>query len=140
MLTARTGGVSVPAMKGRAFITGWKRAAITAVLAYALALQALLTSLGGALHAGEAHWPQAIICEAGAQSPSNPAPAEAHDVLCCVLSCHGSASSAGPAPVGASVARPVRVAAAGVPYPDTSFPRPASDILPVGSRAPPRLG
>jgi hypothetical protein len=45
-------------MKHRGFTTGWKRAAVAAALAYALVLQGLLLSLGGALHAAQASGPR----------------------------------------------------------------------------------
>lgn len=126
-------------MKRRGFTAGWKRAAVTAVVAYALALQGLLLSLGGALHAAEASGPQAIICVDGAATGQDRAPAKAHDALCCILSCHGS-TAAGPLPAFAVLKRPapavLEIKAAGEP----AVLRVASKVLPLGSRAPPRLG
>jgi hypothetical protein len=57
---------------------GWKQAGITAAVAYALALQALLLSFGGALHAGAANLPQAIICLPSQQPAPDHAPVDAH--------------------------------------------------------------
>jgi hypothetical protein len=125
-------------MTHRGFITGWKRAAVAAALAYALVLQGLLLSLGGALHAAEASGPQAVICAEGAAGGPDRAPAKAHDALCCILGCHGS--TAGPLPVFTALKRPAPAAldieAAGEP----AVLRVASKVLPLGSRAPPRLG
>jgi hypothetical protein len=128
-------------MTHRGFTTGWKRAAIAAAVAYALVLQGLLLSLGGALHAAEASGPQAmIICADGAASGQDRgAPAKAHDALCCILSCHSS-TAAGPLPAFTALKRPAPTAlvikAAGEP---AALPV-ASKVLPLGSRAPPRLG
>ena len=121
------------------FTTGWKRAAIAAALAYVLVLQGLLLSLGGALHAAEAFVPQTIICAEGTATGPDRAPVKAHDALCCTLSCHGS-TAAGPLPVFAALKRPAPAAlgieAAGEP----AALRVASKVLPLGSRAPPRMG
>ena len=126
-------------MKRRGFTTGWKRAAVTAAVAYALVLQALLLSLGGALHAAEASGPQTIICIEGSAKSQDRAPAKAHDVLCCTLSCHGSAA-VGPLPAFSVFKRRapavLEIEAAGEP----AVLRVASHVLPLGSRAPPRLG
>ncbi len=125
-------------MKHWASLTGWKRAALTAAIAYALVMQAMLLSLGGALHAAAAE-PQAFICAQDGQTQPDHAPAASHDGLCCILSCHGS-GAAGPLPVAAA---PVRLAPVGLV---TSLPVSSSvshlstSVLPVGSRAPPRLG
>ena len=125
-------------MKHRGFTTGWKRAAIAAALAYALVLQGLLLSLGGALHAAQASGPRAVICAEGAASGPDRAPARVHDALCCILGCHGS--TAGPLPVFTALKRPapsaLGIEAAGEP----AVLRVASKVLPLGSRAPPRLG
>jgi hypothetical protein len=120
-------------------ITGWKRAVLTALMAYALVLQTLLTSLSGAAHAAEASGPQGILCLQGSQAQSDHAPAKAHEGLCCTLSCHG-AGSAGPAPVAALPNRLVPVALVQRAPADPSAARVFSNVLPVGSRAPPRLG
>jgi len=127
-------------MKCRGFTTGWKRAAVTAAVVYALVLQGLLLSLGGALHAVEAAaGPQTIICAEGSATGQDRAPVKAHDALCCTLSCHGS-TAAGPLPVFAVLKRRtpavLEIRAAGKP----AVLRVASHVLPLGSRAPPRLG
>ena len=131
-------------MKHRGFTKGtgcwsWKRAAVAAVVAYALALQGLLLSLGGALHAAEASGPQAVICAEGAAGDRDRGGLpKAHDALCCILGCHGS--TAGPLPVFTALKRPAPAAlgieAAGQP----AVLRVASKVLPLGSRAPPRMG
>jgi hypothetical protein len=126
-------------MRFRGFTTGWKRAAIAAALAYVLVLQGLLLSLGGALHAAEASGPQTIICVEGTATGQDRAPLKAHDALCCTLSCHGS-TAAGPLPVFSVLKQ--RILAPADIRPSGPFPvhRLASHVLPVGSRAPPRLG
>lgn len=122
-----------------ASITGWKRAALAATIAYALVLQAMLLSLGGALHVARAGEPQAILCAQDGRTSSDHAPAGSHDGLCCILGCHG-AGPAGPAPVSVSLLRLAPVSL------ETRLPvtvptlRLSSNVLPVGSRAPPRLG
>jgi hypothetical protein len=127
-------------MTGRTFMIGWKRTAMAASVAYVMALQALLFSLGGALHAGAANLPQAILCASDSGSAPDHSPAQAHDALCCILSCHGSGSPGGPLPDAASLDRlPPVTMATGLPH-RTPFLRLASNVLPVGSRAPPRLG
>lgn len=126
-------------MGNRAFIPGWKRAAITAAVAYALVLQALLLSFGGAMQAAAAPGPQAFICAPGSESGPGHAPAKAHDGLCCTLSCHG-AGSAGPAPALVSFERLAPVAAILETSAEAPVLRLASNVLPLGSRAPPRLG
>jgi hypothetical protein len=119
----------------------WKRAVLTAVLAYALVLQALAFSFGGALHAAAAGLPQAVLCAPGtAQSAPDPASGKGHDVLCCALACHGSASPAGPVPATAALDRPFLVSSADIKPYAAPFLRLSSSILPVGSRAPPRIG
>jgi hypothetical protein len=125
-------------MKRRGFTTGWKRAAATAVVAYALVLQALLLSFGGALHAAEASGPQAVICAEGVAGPDH-APAKAHDGLCCTLSCHG-AGPAGPLPGFTLLERLAPVAGGMEPSSGPPVLAASSDVLPLGSRAPPRLG
>ena len=126
-------------MRFRGFTTGWKRAATAAVVAYALVLQGLILSLGGALHAADASGPQTIICAEGSATGQDRAPVKAHDALCCTLSCHGS-TAAGPLPVFAVLKRRtpavLEIRAAGKP----AVLRVASHVLPLGSRAPPRLG
>jgi len=126
-------------MRRRASTQGWTRAAFAAVMAYAFVMQALLLSVSGALHAAAAAQPQGIICLQDGSSAPDHAPAKAHDTLCCTVSCHGSAA-AGPAP---SVAMPVRWApealAGNRPAPSPRLTL-TSTVLPLGSRAPPRLG
>ncbi|MGO4572094.1 hypothetical protein [Microvirga sp. 2TAF3] len=127
-------------MTSRAFLTRWQRAAITVAISYALILQAVLFSLGGALHAQAAGLPQEIICTQGAGADSSRAPAKPHAALCCILSCGVSAPPAGPVPVLAHIAQPVSVQVANGFLAAKPFLRLASAVLPVGSRAPPRLG
>jgi hypothetical protein len=141
MLTSEEEGTSVPAMAGRASMTGWKRAVLTAVLAYALVLQALAFSFGGALHAAAAGLPQAVLCAPGtADSAPDPASDKGHDVLCCTLACHGQASPTGPVPAAAALDRPFHISAADPEPYEAPFLRLSSSILPVGSRAPPHIG
>ncbi|MEZ0168890.1 hypothetical protein [Microvirga sp. TS319] len=126
-------------MMRKVSITGWKRAVLTALMAYALLLQTLLASVGAAAHAAEFAGPQGVLCLTGSPSRPDHAPAKAHDGLCCTLSCHGK-GSAGPAPEFVSVERLSTVT------PDRRAPGPSpaarhfSNVLPVGSRAPPFLG
>lgn len=119
----------------------WKRAALTAVLAYALVLQALAFSFAGALHAAAAGLPETVLCTPGTASvPDEPGPDKPHDLLCCTLACHGSAAPLGPAPAAATPGLPSLVRSADLfPY-APPFLRLSSDILPLGSRAPPRVG
>lgn len=126
-------------MTKRASITGWKRVALAATLAYALVLQTVLLSLAGASHAVAAVGREGVLClQDGQTMPEHP-PAAPHDGLCCLVGCHGS-GSAGPAPVAASLIRfkPVQVEAVQPAVSSASLPSPK--ILPLGSRAPPRLG
>jgi len=126
-------------MTGRAPGKTWTRAALAAAMAYVLVVQALLLAAGGALHAAAAAQPQGIICLQDGSSAPDHAPAKAHDTLCCTVSCHGSAA-AGPAPSVAMPARWAPEALAGnrpAPSPRLTL---TSTVLPLGSRAPPRLG
>jgi hypothetical protein len=118
---------------------GWKRAAVSAVLAYALALQAVLFAVGGALHADPANLSQAVICVAEAASGQDHAPAKAHDALCCILNCHASGAAGSPLPVAALLDRPIPATVAAGLARHAPHLRLASSVLPVGSRAPPRL-
>jgi hypothetical protein len=127
-------------MTDRAYIKGWKRAAVTVTLAYALALQALLLALGGALHAGTAPLPQAILCEPGGQSAPDPLRPGTHDDLCCILNCHGSTPPGGPAPAVASLHRPTPARTMIGPSWEEPVRRRVSSVFPLGSRAPPRFG
>lgn len=121
-------------------VKGWKRAVLTALMAYAFVLQTVLVSFSGSAHAAEAASPQGILCLQDGQARPDHDPAKAHEGLCCILSCHHKAGAGGPVPNAVALER--RHAAA----PITSVPAVSSDpritstILPVGSRAPPRLG
>jgi hypothetical protein len=138
-LTIAPETTSVRAMNRMRLITGWKRAALAAVMAYALVLQVLLISVSGAAHAAQASGPQGILCLQDGQSQSDHAPAKAHDGLCCLVGCHG-AGAAGPVPVASSPVRRVAVVR-DAPLPENLSAAPiSSSVLPVGSRAPPRLG
>src|SRR5690606_22441538 len=108
LLTVHAGTISVPAMTGSAFTTGWRRAAIVAVVAYALVLQALAFSFAGALHTADgAELPHAVLCApGGGQAAPESAPGQAHDGRCCTLACHGPALSNGPAPASVAFERP----------------------------------
>jgi hypothetical protein len=126
-------------MRRRTSAQGWTRAAIAAVMAYAFVLQALLLSASGAVHAAAAAQPQAIIClQDGSPAPDH-SPAQAHENLCCSLSCHGS-GPAGPVPVATILGRIAPLAVASVRTADPPHLRLTSNVLPLGSRAPPRLG
>jgi predicted CxxxxCH...CXXCH cytochrome family protein len=119
--------------------TGWTRAAIVAVMAYAFVLQALLLSVGGAIHAASAAEAQGVICIQDGSSAPDHGPTKAHENLCCTLSCHGS-GPAGPAPVAAVPAWIAPMTVSGGPIVEPASLRLTSDVLPLGSRAPPRLG
>lgn len=137
-LTAGAGETSVPAMKRKGTITAFKRAVLTALMAYALVLQTVLVSLSGAAHAAEAAGPQGILCLQDGRTQPDHGPAATHDGLCCTLSCHG-AGSGGPAPEMAAAERLDPVALI-VRVPVGSLQtRLSSRVLPVGSRAPPRF-
>jgi len=138
-LTGAVGKISVPAMTKRASITGWKRVALAALLAYALVLQTLLLSLAGASHAVAAAGPEGVLCLQDGQTVPKHSPAASHDSLCCLVGCHGS-GSAGPAPVAASLIRFEPVSAEAAQPAGSSASLPSPKILPLGSRAPPRLG
>jgi len=126
-------------MMRRVSIAGWKRAVLTALMAYALVLQALLAALGGAAHAAEASGPREVLCLQSGQSGPDHGPAQAHDGLCCIWSCHGS-GPAGPAPGFIPAERLAPVALGPRAPADSPAARRFSGVLPVGSRAPPRLG
>ncbi|QFU14991.1 hypothetical protein [Microvirga thermotolerans] len=126
-------------MTRRAFIGRWQRAGIVAALAYALALQALLLSFGGALHA-EAGLAEGIVCTRAAGDSAPHAPAQAHDALCCILSCQAAAGSAAPEPVPAGFAHPPARPTVLAFLPEAPSSVGTSGLPPVGSRAPPRLG
>lgn len=126
-------------MTRRGSRTGWTRAAIAAVMAYAFVLQALLLSVSGAFHAAAAAQPQGIICLQDGSSAPDQEPKKAHENLCCTLSCHGS-GAAGPAPVAVVLGRIAPIAATGDGIAETPDLRLTSNVLPLGSRAPPRHG
>ncbi|SCY15579.1 hypothetical protein SAMN02927923_00714 [Microvirga guangxiensis] len=119
--------------------TAFKRAVLTVLLAYALVLQTVLVSLSGAAHAAEAAGPQGILCLQDGQRLPDHDPAKAHDGLCCILSCY-SAGPAGPLPEQVSADRLMPVAIKATVRAVSADIRPFSNVLPVGSRAPPRLG
>jgi hypothetical protein len=119
--------------------TGWTRAAIVAVMAYAFVLQALLLSVGGAFHTAAAADAQGIICLQDGSSAPDHGPKKAHENLCCTLSCHGS-GAAGPAPIAAVLEQIAPIAVSGDRIVEPPHLRLTSDVLPLGSRAPPRLG
>ncbi|MGF9763610.1 hypothetical protein AAII07_51655 [Microvirga sp. 0TCS3.31] len=126
-------------MRRRILAQGWTRAAIAAVMAYAFVLQALLLSVSGAVHAASVAEPQAIICLQDGSSAPDHSPAKTHEILCCTLSCHGS-GAAGPAPVAVILGRTAPPAVASVRSADPPQLRLTSNVLPLGSRAPPRIG
>jgi hypothetical protein len=111
------------------------------VVAYAILLQAFLLSLAGAAHAAPGADPQAVLCAYdGTSGPHDPSGQTAHTGLCCILGCQGFAAAPGPAPSGA-VQKPLRPASIRVePSYERVVTRVSSTVLPLGSRAPPRLG
>src|SRR4051794_6610146 len=119
--------------------TRWTRTAIVVVMAYAFVLQALLLSVGGAFHTALAADAQGIICLQDGSSAPDHGPTKAHQNLCCTLSCHG-AGMAGPVPVTAVPGRIAPVVAADERPAKPPHLRLTSNVLPLGSRAPPRLG
>ena len=119
--------------------TGWTRAALVAAMAYAFVLQMLLLPVGGVLHAATLAGAQGILCVQDGSSAPDQAPAKAHDGLCCLAGCHGS-GPAGPVPGSSVLERHAPVAlVVGTPG-GSSVLGPSSNVLPLGSRAPPRLG
>jgi hypothetical protein len=125
-------------MTRRKRIGSWKHTAIAVAAAYALVLQALLLSFGGAVHVSAA--PQGIVCaQNGGASAPDQAPGRAHDGLCCILGCHGPGAG-GETPAAASPGRPQAFLAAASSFGAEPFLRLSSNVLPLGSRAPPRLG
>ena len=138
-LTSEPRKTSVPAMRRRISAQDWTRAAIAAVMAYAFVLQALLLSASGAVHAAAATETVGIICLQDGSSAPDHSPAKAHENLCCTLSCHGS-GPAGPVPVATILDRVAPLAVASVRSADRPQLRLTSNVLPLGSRAPPRLG
>jgi hypothetical protein len=126
-------------MRRRTSAQGWTRAAIAAVMAYAFVLQALLLSVSGAVHAAAAADPLGIICLQDGSPASDPSPTKDHASLCCTLSCHGS-GPAGPVPAAVILERIAPLAVVSVRAADPPRLRLTSNVLPLGSRAPPRLG
>lgn len=126
-------------MTRRGSRTGWTRAAIVAVMAYGFVLQALLLSVSGAFHAAAAAQPQGIICLQDGASAPDQGPKKAHENLCCTLSCHGP-GAAGPVPAAVILDRFAPIAAIGDGFAETPHLRLTSNVLPLGSRAPPRHG
>jgi hypothetical protein len=108
-------------------------------MAYAFVLQALLLSISGAFHAAAAAEVQGIICVQDGSSAPDHSPTKAHENLCCTLSCHGS-SPAGPTPVAVILERIGPAVATESRSAEPPHLRLTSDVLPLGSRAPPRLG
>lgn len=120
-------------------IAGWKRAVLTALMAYAFVLQTVLVSLGGAAHAAETAGLQGILCQQDSQARPDRDPAKAHEGLCCTLSCHHQAGTGGLLPESVFMERlapALLIARAPLAH---SLSRSFSRVLPVGSRAPPRL-
>lgn len=125
-------------MTGTAIITGWKRTALAAMLAYALALQGVLLALGGAMHVQAATLPETVLCLSDDQGGSPHQPGQTDHALCCILSCGVSVGSAGPVTASLQPRQPLPVDLR--PTVDASPRAVALNVLPVGSRAPPRLG
>src|SRR4051812_39443984 len=113
----------------------WRRSAIALLAAYGLALQALLSGLGGGLHPAPAGIAPLCAPEDGAASrPKRGAPAS-HAELCCVLACH--ASALGEAAVGPAMAGSLQLIGAIFTDPEVAFELANRKLRPVGSRAPP---
>ncbi len=126
-------------MRRRNSAQGWTRAAIVAVMAYAFVLQALLLSVSGAVHAAAAAEAQGVICIQDGSAAPDQTPKKAHKTLCCTLSCHGSGAAGSLPPT--AVPLPTRVVSLSGDRPaDPPHLRLTSNVLPLGSRAPPRLG
>ena len=128
-------------MTERATIGSWKRTALAVMLAYALALQGLLLALGGAMHAQASTLPeQTVLCLQGSGGDPSHDPATTDHGICCLAACVGGTGPIGPTPAFTSL-QPLRslvseVRPTVVPARDSV----KSAVLPVGSRAPPRLG
>lgn len=119
---------------------GWRKATVSAVAAYALALQAFLTGFAGAAQAAPALLAEAgILCaEHGGSSGDPRTPAQEHqDGSCGILHCTGLGAPVGLPPAPFSVpartilAAPLRLS---VLVDVLIGPR---AVKPVGSRAPP---
>lgn len=127
-------------MRTWAIRTGWRRTALVAALAYVLALQGVLLALGGAMQVQAAGLPATLLCVQKDDGGTAHQPGSAEHALSCALACSVSSAPDGPLPVIASLpmSRAVPVTAgfkAGRQRLAAS-----SAVLPVGSRAPPRLG
>ncbi|HZH10932.1 MAG TPA: hypothetical protein VEZ24_11255 [Microvirga sp.] len=120
-------------------IAPFRRAVLTALMAYALVLQTILVSLGGAAQAADMAGNQGILCLQDGETRPGHDPATAHEGLCCTLSCHNPSAAGGPVPEAASIAHPAPVTLAVREPAAAVIPRLFSSVLPVGSRAPPRL-
>lgn len=126
-------------MRSRNIIKGWKHAAIAAALAYALVLQTLLIAFGGAAHAAAALEGQTLLCIENTATGQDPQDAARHDGLCCVP-CGGGQSATVPPPAQATPERLLPTESAAALPAEGSVLAVSSNVLPVGSRAPPRLG
>lgn len=117
----------------------WKRATISVVAAYALALHALLSALAGFAHGSQAAELGHVLCspDAGASAAGNaggvPAGMPSH-AACCNL---GAASGPPPSPAVFVVVRFPEAVPASELDRDPEAPPPLPS-LPLGSRAPPR--
>ena len=121
----------------------WKRAAITAVIAYGLALQAILLPFGGLRQAQSAPFEHGIIClqdAAGQARDDAESRSKPHGMLCCTWGCFQKAAFAGPIPPFALIPAFGRFWTAAGPHPVPAVLASSLDVLPLGARAPPRLG
>src|SRR4051812_49570973 len=105
------------------------RAAIVTVAAYALALQALLSGLGGALHPPRGPAPLCSPLEHASSAPGGGGPA-AHADLCCILACHAPAPGCAGVVQGAPA--PHRGGAANLPLREPGFEVASRKLRPVG--------
>jgi hypothetical protein len=122
--------------RGRSF--DWRRAAIAVVSAYALALQALLATLGST-HATplRSDVPTAQCSPRGERPADEPRSGRPRGELCCILAC---APVAAPVTAPSQVQAPYRSAAVAVAYhPVPSVAVATARLRPVGARAPPLL-
>lgn len=139
MLTASIAAPIPGAMHHQAFSYLWRRAAVSAVIAYALVLQVFAASLADAAHAVSRGSSGTVFCLTDKADGSAGGPEKGHDSRCCILGCQNVTAAPGPQPVlfGRDSQWPTLVLT------DRSYgpfftPR-ALAVLPVGSRAPPRL-
>jgi len=112
----------------------WRRDATAVVADYALALQALLGVVGGALDARATREGVGSLCraEGGSRPAQAPSP---HPDLCCTLACHAGADCA-PAAEPALLHRTLQPAGACTPR-AWFVEADARLLLPLGARAPP---